>query len=264
MDGITAAGIGHNSPPEPIAFDALKTEADERIDVANRWITERPEITAEDQAEKATGFRDQLKGSIDALEAARRAEKKPLEDQLKAIDDRYRPLTTLLTTAHTTIKGKISAWLEKKRVEAERLKAEERERARKAQQDAEEAARKAAEEATKAGGDPLRAQREAEEKAKAAAAAAKTAEKPVERQRISGAYTGRATGQRETWKARIAGATDEERAANATKALKHYAKDPTVRAAALEAALRLANADAKVRKSADMAPPGLEYFREYT
>lgn len=255
MDTITTEplrGIGDNNPPEPTPFERLKVEADERIDTANRWITERPTITDSAMAEKATGFRDQLAATYKATEAQRKADKEPHMLAAKAVDAQYAPVLSLLESAGKAIKAKITDYLVAEQAKADAERRAREEAAWQARIQAEKD-KYAAEEAAK-GGDVLRAQATAEASAKAAADAAKAAEEPV-RATIKGDYNARAVTLRSSWSAEV---TDE------AGALKHYAKHPQVRAAALAKALDLATADAKALKDATRAPPGFRFVETKT
>ncbi|HVY51878.1 MAG TPA: hypothetical protein VHA07_10010 [Devosia sp.] len=245
------AVIGANNPPEPIEFERLSVEANERIDVANRWLTERPEITDAEMADRAAGFEAQLRGTTKALDDARRAEKKPLEDQLKAIDARYRPLTDLLAKAKDMIVARRNAWLRAEEVRLAREKAAAEAEARRRREEAAAAQRRAEEAARQAGADALRAQQAAEDAARRAAAAEQVAAKAPEKAVIKGDYTARAVGLRSNWTAVV---TDE------AAALRSYGKHPVVRKAALEAALKLAIAEAKAAKDPNAAKPGFRFY----
>lgn len=244
-------GIGGNKPPEPTEFERLTPIANERIDTANRWMTERPEITSAEMADKAAGFEAQLRGTWREMDDARRAEKKPLEEQLKAIDARYNPFLRLLDSAKNMILDRRNAWLraEEKRLAEERMAAEVA--ARRQREEAEIARRRAEEAERQAGADALRAKLAAEDAARRAAQLEQAAAKMPEKAAIKGDYTPRAVSLHAKWTAVV---TDEK------EALKHYGKDPVVRRAALDAALKLAQAQAKVAKSKDAAPPGFRFF----
>ena len=250
----SALGIGHNGGPAMTPFAALKAQADERIDTANRWITERPTITDAAMAEKATGFRDQLAATYKATEAQRKADKEPHMLAAKAVDAQYAPVLSLLESAGKAIKAKITDYLVAEQAKAD---AERRAREAEARRKADEAAaaqRRAEEEARKAGGDALRSQAAAEASARAAADAAKAAAEPA-RATIKGDYNARAVSLRSTWTAEM---IDE------AAAWKHYQKNPAVRAAALAKALELATADAKAFKDAERAPPGFRFVETKT
>lgn len=244
MDG-SAASIGHNNPPDP-----LFVEADERIDVANKWLTERREIADAEQADKAGGFRAQIMATRKAIDERRLDENRKW---ISAQTVKYAGPLDLLDRALAALKKLSDAWLVKEDARIAAAKRQQEAAALKLRQEAEEAARKAREDAERAGADVLRAQADADAKMKEAEAAAKLAARPVERAAIKGDYTTRAISFRTYWSARI---VDE------TAALRSYAKHPTVRKACLEVALRLANDQAKTDKSASSAPKGFEFYSE--
>ena len=249
-----ALGIGHNNPPEPTPFERVKAEADERIDTANRWITERPTITDAEMAEKATGFRDQLAATWKAADKQRAADKAPHMAAAKAVDDQYRDTLAMLESAGKAVKAKLTAWLV---AEDARLKAEQRAQAEAAWQakiEAEKAAYAAEVAAKTPGGDVLRSQAEADRKATEAGRAAALATAPV-KAAIKGDYNAKAVTLRSTWSAEVI---------DAKAALKHYGKNPAVQAAALAKALELATADAKALKDAERAPPGFRFVETKT
>ncbi len=242
MDTQTA-GIGHNSGI------AIFDEANERIDVANRWITERPQIEDAEQADKAGGFKKQLSETKKALDAARREEKAPHDLAAKEVDAKFKPVIDLVDRALAAITAKLTAYLQ-----AEQRKADEERRQREAEakrkiDEAAAAQRKAEEEARRAGGDALRAQAAADAAGKAAADAVRAASEPA-RATVKGDFTTRAMSLRTIWRARI---VDEK------AALKHYAKHPAVRAAALEKIRELAEAEARTRKG-EHPPEGIEFY----
>ncbi len=244
-------GIGANNPPpeaELSPFDKLVAEANALIEIGNKWTTERPEITDADMAQKAGTFRDKLKKVRDALDRLRLDEKKDFETWLM---EKFGPHLGVLDKARAAIVDKIDTWLkaEQRRLDEERRVREAE--ARRQREEAEAARRKAEEAARQAGADALRAAQEAEDAARRAAEAEKIAAAPL-KAKITGTG-GRTISGRTTWHARI---VDED------KALAHFQGHAVVRQAALAAALRLAEAEAKLAKRADAAPPGFAFFDE--
>jgi hypothetical protein len=251
-DDSARHGIGGNNPPEPIGYAAIKEKVDERIDSANRWITERPTLTDADMADRANGFKSQLGDLKKEVTSALREAKKPYEEAAAAVDGHFRPLLDLVERAYKAIGDKLTAYMQEQQrlaQEEQRRKAEE---ARKQREEAEAAARRAKEEAERAGGDAIRAQQEAEAAARLAALAEREAAKPAKVQ-LRGDFGRRAVGLRTTWRAEV---VDEQ------IALKTYGKHPVVRAAALKAALELATAEAKVAKREDAAPAGFKFVSD--
>lgn len=239
------AVIGNNNPPDP-----LLVEANERIDAANRWLTERPEITDDEIADKAGGFKGQLAATRKALDNRRLEENRQWDGAQRA---KYGMPLDLLQRAFDAIDGKIKTYLRAKDARLAEEKRQQEAAAERVRQEAAEAQRRAEEEAKKKGGDVLRAQAEAEAAAKRAEEAAQLAAAPVVRAVVKGTFTQRAITLRTYWDAKI---TDE------TKALKSYAKHPEIRAAALDAVRRVAKAEAIATKDKAKAPAGIEFFSE--
>lgn len=247
MDAATDPRLqmGANNPPEPIF-----AEADERIANANRWLTERPEITDDDMADKAGGFKNQCAGTWTKMDNDRKAEKRAYETALQV---KYGPPLDLLARARDAIDLKIKAWL---RVKADRLAEEKRreeENAEHLRQEAAAAIKLAEDEAKKKGGNVLQAQAAAEALTRKAEDAAIEAARPVEKAVVKGTYTTRAMGLKTYWDAKI---VDEQ------AALKAFAKHPDIRAAALAAILKIVKAQATATKDAAKAPNGVEFFSE--
>jgi len=239
------------APPEAeqSPLDTLMTAAAELIELGNRWETERPTITDAEMAAKAGSFRGKLKVVRDGLDELRLEEKRDFEAWLK---EKFGPTLDMLARARTSIVGKIDAWLkaEQRRLDEER-RAHEAEAQR--QREAAEAARRAAEEAAKReGAAALQAQQAAEEQQRRADEAARRAAEPM-RAQIKSVTGGRTIAPRTTWHAKI---VDE------AKALESYRDHPVVRQAALDAALRLADAEAKASKRTDAAKAGFEFYSD--
>lgn len=239
------AVMGANNPPDP-----LIVEANERVDTANKWLTQRPLITDMVTADKANFFISQLGATFTALDNRRKDENR---DWLSKQDVIYKDPLALLTAAKTKLTDKRREFLkrEEDRLAIERRKAEEEAAAKvKAADEAQRAAEAAAK---KKGGDPLRAELAAQKAAEAAEEAQAKAEAVPERATISGAYSARATGLRSTWHAEI---TDFK------AAFKTYKKDPAVVAAIKEAMTRVAKADAVRLKDTTKAPEGVRFWME--
>lgn len=236
----TAPSLGHNRPPEPTPLE----RASDLVANANRWTTERPTITDEEQAGAAQDFVGQLRDVRADLEVALKAERKPHDDAIGAIRIKYRDPLELIGIALLKMNGLLAPWLEAKDA---RLRRDAEERQRQA-----DAAKQAAERATTAALQDgsveaeLEARRRIEEANKLEVAAAK----PVGRAQVKGDYSDRAMSLREYWSAQV---TDE------TLALRSYAKHETVRRAALTQALREANKLARELKDESKAPPGFKF-----
>jgi hypothetical protein len=236
-------GAGHNQPPEPTPIE----RGEALVAACNRWLAEVPQIADAEQAGRAQALVDQLRLETAAIEAAQKAERKPHDDAIIAIRARYRPPLELLGICLDKMKWLAGGWLDREKV---RIANEAAERMRLAAE-AEVAARVAREEAAHVGTvESELAARRAQDEADAALAAA---HKPIERPAIRGDYSARAMSLRGTWRAVI---TDE------TKALRHFAKHPDIRAAALAAIVKVATKQAREFKDETKAPPGVRFEKD--
>lgn len=240
--------MGDNNPPEPI--DPLIIEGNERVDTANRWLTQRKEITDAEMADKAQFFISQVEGTRKALDDQRLAEGRQFKKQQ---DVKYSTPLSLLELAKTKLTDMRRAWLKKEddRLTKERQEAEARvETARKA---AEEAQKRAEAEARKKNGDPLRAEIAAREAAAAITAAEEDMTAVPEKAAIKGAYTTKAVGLRDYWSATVD---------DFTEAFKTYKKRPAVILAIKAAVEKEADTDAKKFKDKTLAPKGVTFNME--
>ncbi len=184
----TSPGIGHNRPDE---YEAVKDRVARLVDAANVWLDKVPEITDDDRAGKASDFIGQLTAEIKKVEDTRKTEKQPHMDAAKAVDEKYKPLVTLLDRAKALLRPRLAAWLQKKEAEKAAAEKKAREEAEAAQRAAEEAHRKA-QQATS-----VEDVVDAEEAARKAEAARKEADR-IGREKVGakGAYSDRSTGLR--------------------------------------------------------------------
>lgn len=232
-------GIGHNVDP----FTESQNRVEELTDTANQWIEKCKEIQDEDQAGRANDFRAQIRAAKTDVENKRKDEVKPLNDQVTAINTKFKALVPFLDESLTRLNGLLEPWLqkleEKKQKEARQAREEAETRRREA-----EAAKKKAEEGTghtiQAAVQAKQAEEEAEKAEKEAAQIEKS--KP----QVKGDYSGKSTGFRTTWKAKI---TDID------KAFEYYKVHPKV----VEALEKLGNADARGGRR---RIPGFEIFSE--
>lgn len=239
------AVMGANNPPDP-----LIVEADERIDTAEKWLVERPEITDADMAAKASFFISQVDATHKALDGQRLEEKRKF---LAGQEAKYSKPLGLLLVAKERLTKLRRAWLlrEDARLEAERKAREEA--ARKAAEEVERQ-RKAAENSKS----PLRAEaaiEEAEQKAEEARAAV---EQVPDRAQIKGSYTRTAVSLREVWSGEI---TDLSAAFKHYNGKKHPYRDALNRAIT-ECIQGFADKDAKLLKDPEKAPPGITFKME--
>jgi len=239
--------MGDNNPPESTPLE----RAEELVIIGNRWIVERDTITDDDMARRARDFVTQLRDVSKRLMDAKKAELAPHEKTVADIKAKYATPTTKVALALDAMRLKLTDWatvLQARSTAEQKRKAEE---ATAAQHEAEQAQLRVEDEMRRAGGNAIEAQMAAQQANKQAEEAARNAAKAPAPIRIQGDISGRAMGLRTTWHAEI---TDE------ALALKAYAKHPDVRAAALEASLKLANASAKIVKAETGAPPGFRFF----
>ena len=236
-------GIGHNQPP-PDPIERMR----DLVATANRWIAERPAITDPEMAGVAQELLKQLRDNRADLETAMKAAREPLDLAVAAIRVKYRDPLELIGIAITLMREKLAPWLNR---EQDRLDAEATERAQQAR-DAAAQSDAARETASQSGTveDELAAQRAEQQLAEAR----RSATKPVGRARVRGDLSDRASSLRVT---HFAVVVDEE------KALRSYGKEPSVRAAALIVATRLASALARETKGDPKhCPAGFEFRRK--
>jgi hypothetical protein len=116
------AVIGTNNPPSAIDFAKESTTA------LSDWMKDRPVIETDDDARAAKLLVDRAKSSLESMETERDGLVRPLNEQVKSINDRYRSPRTLLEKVRNSLVDRLTAHA--KRVEQERLrKAEEARRA---------------------------------------------------------------------------------------------------------------------------------------
>lgn len=230
MDTMTqpedTAGIGHNQPTQ---YEVTKARVDALVEAANQWVTTVPEITTEDQAGRASDFKNQIVAELRKIDAERTAATKPLRDEVAEINDRFNGLKPYLDKGIKRIRGLLTPWMDK-------LEAEQKAREQAAREEAERLRREAEEKAAAARAnieDAIQNEVAAEEAQKAAKAAEKKATS-IARSKVGvkGEYSAKATTTRGTWKAHI---TDID------KAFAHYKDHPKV----AELLTSLGSADAR-------------------
>lgn len=153
-----------NSTP----FDLIVEDLSDLLAEAKNWADGTPAET-QPQVDEIARLKDAIAASAKALEAERVAEKKPLDDQVQAIQDRY---NVYLAPLKNKTPGKVPTALDAldaaKRPFLLKLEAEQEAARQKAREEAEAKAREAAEAARAAAPDDLEAREAAEAKAKAA------------------------------------------------------------------------------------------------
>jgi hypothetical protein len=105
------ATIGHNRPADPFtlyneSIDDLLLEAGNFLDGA--------EIENEDQEAAVASILTRLRREANAADDQRKAEKKPFDDQAKAVQSKWAPLLAKADTAVATAKNVLTAFLVKK------------------------------------------------------------------------------------------------------------------------------------------------------
>jgi hypothetical protein len=188
-----------HSPQNIRERDLDRERVDELTAAANAWLNNVKEIGDEETAKRADGFLNQLTAEINRLDAERLAATKPLRDEVVAINNSYKPLTTKLERAKFLIEPLMRGWLKLVAARAEAEKRRQREEATRLAREAEAAQKRAAQ----GGGDVVGKVVAATELAAQAAAAAKEAEQPVERAQVRGEFSARARSIRTIWRAEV-------------------------------------------------------------
>jgi hypothetical protein len=133
LDRTDTTCLGHNNPPSPIEIATGITAE------VSRWMADHPAIQDESAARAGKVLVDRAKASLEEMEAERDGLVRPLNEQVKAINDRYRPARTTLEKLADELKKRLSTYARALEIERVR-KAEE---ARKVAEEAERAAREA-------------------------------------------------------------------------------------------------------------------------
>ncbi len=179
----TTAGVGHNRPANELIFE----EINDLYDECKNWADGEP-ITSEAMADAVTDLRTRIHDAGKRADELRKEEKRPLDDQIKALQDTYNPFIQprrgKVDMAKSALDDLLTPWRNAK------AKAAAEEARRQAEEAA--AAREAANAAMQASAGNL-AEREAAEEA---LADAKKLEKTAKRA-DKAATTG--TGLRTTW-----------------------------------------------------------------
>ena len=153
IDPTAVAGIGHNAPPHIAIF----AEIDDLYDEAKNWADGEP-ITSQAMHDQIERLYDGIHDAGKRADALRVEEKKPLDEQVKAVQDRYNPYIQPKKGRVDLAKSALSDLLTPWRTAVAKKKAEE---AAAAAAEAEEARRQATE-AIRASSGNLAAREEAE------------------------------------------------------------------------------------------------------
>jgi len=257
MDAITEPAdgrleMGGNNPPGKIELE----RAAQLIAAANQWMADRPEITDTAMAAEAQAFVDQLRTSKKELGTAQKADLAPHDEAIDAVKAKYRDPLAGVEAAMKVLLEKSGAWLVKERARLAAEKAAQEAEAKRLREEADRLEREAREAAAKteiSTEDVAVAATAAHDAAKDAKAAERVADKKVEAAAIKSDSSRRAMTLRATWRAEV---VDE------SAAIESYKDHPTVRKAALAAALQVANEAARTSKDETAAPLGFRFFKE--
>lgn len=166
------AVIGGNHPPEPTAFDIIKQEIEDLFEEAKNWADGEP-IASQEIHDQIERLRDGIHDAGKRADALRVDEKRPLDEQVKAVQDKFNPLIQpkkgKVDLAKSTLDSLLTPWRNK--VAAEKAA----EAARIAEEAA--AATRAAQAAIQQSSGNLAAREEAEELLAEAKALEKTAKR---------------------------------------------------------------------------------------
>lgn len=144
FDPTAIAGIGDNQPPAS-PFDDVRQEIEDLFDEAKNFCDGEP-ISSQPLADAITELHDRIHAAGQKADTLRTEEKKPLDDQIAAIQSRYHPLIGNTKAGKgKVVLGKeacqslLTPWrtlLAKQKAEAAAKAAAEAEAARQAAQDA--------------------------------------------------------------------------------------------------------------------------------
>lgn len=232
---MSAHAIGHNNPPEPTPFERVEKRINDLYDEAVQWFDGEP-VTTQAVADQINELINMIRDAAAEAETLRVAEKKPLDEQIKAIQDRYNPLIKAGS-------GKTARAIDAARKALEPfLKAQAAAKEAAAKLAREEAAAKAqaAQEAFRAAqGDNLAARDHAEELAAEAKRAALAAAKAAKGTATAKGGNGRATALRTIWTPTLD---------DLNEACRHYFSRPDTRGEFEALVLKLAAADVRAGK----------------
>ena len=231
--------LGHNNPPEPSPFEAVRTHIDDLLTEARNWLDGQG-VETQTEADAVSVLLDELRKGYKAADAARKEEAKPFDDGKAEVQARYNPILKAAETGADACKKALAPYLQK-------LEDEKRAQAEAKRREAEEAAAKAAEAARLADAANLE-QRELAEALVAKAAEAERAAKAAEQSKAHAKGGERAAGLRSYFKPVL---TDGQ------AALTHYWR--TNRAALEAFALDLAAKDVQAGKR---QIPGFDVIEE--
>lgn len=137
---MATAIIGHNAPPD--TFTAFSLHIDDLEEQARQFLDGEP-IATEAQAEDVSRLLNMIRKAGNDADDARKAEKKPFDDQAKAVQAKWKPVLDRVDLVASVAKQALAPFLKAKE-DAQRAEAEA---ARKAADDLLRRAREAASQA---------------------------------------------------------------------------------------------------------------------
>lgn len=133
------ATIGHNNPPEPTPFELSRQAIQDLYNEAKIWLDGEP-VTTQQQADALNTLKDRIKKAAKAAEENRKADIKPYQDEVDAIQSAYNELigknksvTGIAIRAEEAVNAALRPYLvelDRKQQEAARLAREEADRKR--------------------------------------------------------------------------------------------------------------------------------------
>ena len=166
------AGLGHNNPPEPTPYDAIKVHVEDLTETA-RGFLDGSGVNTQAEADAVAKLMDEARKASKTADVARAEEKRPHDEAGKAVQAKWKPLLESADRVTTICKQALAPFLEAQEAEKRRI-------AEEARKEAEAKALAAAEAARAAEATDLAAQEQAaalEKEAKAALTAANKADK---------------------------------------------------------------------------------------
>ena len=246
-DGLEEIGLpplGHNKPPEATALD----RAPDLLANCNRWLAERQTISDAEMAGAAQRFTIQLRALRDDMGNDLRRERRPHDDAIEAIKERYRDPEALVKIALFNMERLNREWLKR---EQDRLDAERDQRERQADAAIVEAAK--ADQAAQQPGASVETQLAAERANEAASEAVEAVDKVPTRARTRDDYAEKAMSLRSNWKAKVV---------DSDKAIAYFADDMDVRPKMIAAIEAKASRLAKAQKGRGPIPPGVAFYND--
>lgn len=253
-------GIGGNNPPAEaraaMQWDAIKAHMDDLLTEARNWA-DGEAISSQAIADEIGRLRQQLQDAAKLADDARVAEKKPLDEAIQEIQDRYNvyiaPLKNKqpgsVSKAVAALGSLLTVWLNKLEAEKQERERAAREAHEKAQAEAIEARRSAI------GTGDMNAIDAADDLLEAAEQAGKEL-RAVENEKVQAKGEYRAIGLRSRWIAKL-------RDGEGGKALTYYAKNQPDRVKAFLQVLADEDVKAGVRPVNGESPiPGVDIIEE--